>query len=716
MADIKYQFNDSTFINPTFNYGDKKITKVLGALPAKPNLFIGRGNSTAEIHQKLNNQQHNNLLLLVNGNGGIGKTTMAAQYYFEYFEHYAHLIWLVSEKGIKEALVSLALSLRLTFNDQLNQAQQIEEIIRNVSELEKPMLLIIDNANNLTDLEDNFRLLRQFQNTHILITSKVNDYPNIEYYKVNHLDKQSANELFKYHFKAFKATEQSLLDELLEAIGYNTLVIELLSKNLNEFNNDIKSHYPLQKLLEDIQVKGILAISKSTPVNTDYKLEPATPEAIITTMYDVSPLTENEKHILSIFAVLPATAIPFTYLEQFLPSIEALDRVLIALSNKGWIEYDKTFQSFKTNPIISEIARTQNKDRLEKDTETLLYCLINLLKYEPVTGNIEGDFKMIEKIVSYAEAFANNFKIFNYRKSVLLERLGNFYYTYGNLDKALKLYMDGFAIIKVLFDNDPDNADYLNAFAITCEKLGEIYTTRGNLENALRFFEISFKITKVICENNSKDEYFKKSFAITLEKLGETHSAMENMDKALKFFKDSTALLEELYKSNQNKTDFKSSLAIAYGKLGETHLTLDNLDKARKFFKKVLKLTKKLYKSDSNNLGFKRGLAITYEGLGQIYMKLRAMTKSLKFFEYALKLKLELYESHPNNVGFKNGLAIAYFNLGVLYVDDLNDTDKGIDLLNKAKAIYAALVENHPQYADFKQNYDWVLDKIESMA
>jgi len=286
MTNIKNQFNDANFTNTTFiDYGDKKIPKKLGALPAKPNLFIGRGNSTAEIHEKLNNQKHNNLLLLVNGEGGIGKTTMAAQYYFEYFEHYAHLIWLVSEKGIKEALVSLALSLRLTFNDQLNQAQQIEEIIRNVSELEKPVLLIIDNANNLTDLNANFQLLRKFQNTHILITSRINDYPNIENYKVNHLDKQSANDLFKYHFKAFKAAEQALLDELLEAIGYNTLVIELLSKNLNEFNNDIKSHYPLQKLLEDIQAKGVLAISKSTKVTADYKLEPTTPEAIISTMY-----------------------------------------------------------------------------------------------------------------------------------------------------------------------------------------------------------------------------------------------------------------------------------------------------------------------------------------------------------------------------------------------------------------------------------------------
>jgi len=46
----------------------------------------------------------------------------------------------------------------------------------------------------------------------------------------------------------------------------------------------------------------------------------------------------------------------------------------------------------------------------------------------------------------------------------------------------------------------------------------------------------------------------------------------------------------------------------------------------------------------------------------------------------------------------------------------LNQANKGLTFLNQSKLIYEALVNQHPQYADFKQNYDWVLDKIKSMA
>ena len=93
MPDIKNQFNQSTFNNPVFNnYGDKKIKKFLGSLPIFPDVFIGRKSKLEEIRENLNNHTENNCLLLVNGDGGIGKTTLASVYYHHYSEKYQHLI------------------------------------------------------------------------------------------------------------------------------------------------------------------------------------------------------------------------------------------------------------------------------------------------------------------------------------------------------------------------------------------------------------------------------------------------------------------------------------------------------------------------------------------------------------------------------------------------------------------------------------------------
>ena len=61
-------------------------------------------------------------------------------------------------------------------------------------------------------------------------------------------------------------------------------------------------------------------------------------------------------------------------------------------------------------------------------------------------------------------------------------------------------------------------------------------------------------------------------------------------------------------------------------------------------------------------------------------------------------------------------MGIAYLELGKLYIDQLNQANKGLTFLKQGKHIYEALVNQHPQYADFKKNYDWVLRKIESLA
>ncbi|MEL6945170.1 MAG: hypothetical protein AAFO82_21170, partial [Bacteroidota bacterium] len=59
--------------NVTHNYGKKQIEKYLTIPPFQSDFFIGREQDLTAIHEKL--FQGDNLLLLVNGRGGMGKTT-----------------------------------------------------------------------------------------------------------------------------------------------------------------------------------------------------------------------------------------------------------------------------------------------------------------------------------------------------------------------------------------------------------------------------------------------------------------------------------------------------------------------------------------------------------------------------------------------------------------------------------------------------------------
>jgi len=235
MTDIKNQFNGGTFNDPKFIYGGKTINKYLGTIPLTPDIFLGRENDLDALHEKL--FQGNNMLLLVNGEGGVGKTTLAAQYYHTHSTKYTHLTWVFAEKSLRDAILTLAWPLQITFPERMTENDRLQNLLSVMIELKKPCLLVIDNANSIEDLEAHYHLLKACHNFHILLTTRITDFEHAETHAVKPLDNKRATELFVQHYPAHSPEEDNLLQEILQAVGYNTLVIELLAKNLGNFNN-----------------------------------------------------------------------------------------------------------------------------------------------------------------------------------------------------------------------------------------------------------------------------------------------------------------------------------------------------------------------------------------------------------------------------------------------------------------------------------------------
>lgn len=475
--------------NVSLNYGEKEIKKLLGAIPIYPEIFIGRDDDLEKIHEKLFNEQ--NCLLLVNGEGGIGKTTVASTYYHKYIEEYSHLVWIVAERSIEDALLTLVLELQLKLDDNITGEQRINEILRELMMLGKPSLLVIDNANDLEDLDKSYSLLRQCFNLHLLLTTRITEFARAETYPIMHLNETDARELFVRHYQNHDPSEDELLNRILKAVGYNTLVIELQAKNLNNFNNILHKEYTLDTLLKDLQQKGVLGLSKSKTITTDWRLQTAKPEAIVEAMYDISALKEEEKALLSVFAVLPAVNIPFKHLETLLPGFDDLDKLALSIAQKGWLEFDSEQKSFKCNPVVQEITRKQNHEKLFEHCQVLVNTLTNQLDYEPTTGSLtEISYELAVVYIQYAVTVCQYLYDLRVDITILLERIGNFYENYGNLDKALKYFEERSSLGKELYEANPQNVGFKNGLAISYSKLGLFYRDEKEEQNkAFEYFQ-----------------------------------------------------------------------------------------------------------------------------------------------------------------------------------------------------------------------------------
>lgn len=653
--------------NQTIIYKEREVSRLLTTPPFNPPIFIGRAEELKAVHEKLFAGQ--NFLMLVNGQGGIGKTSFAAKYWEKYQNEYSHLAFLYVENGIANALLSLSRKLGLQFTTE-TQAEQLQILIETVANLQKPCLLILDNANNESDLNENIVWLRKCPNFHILMTSRLADFGYAQKYPLGTLDKPQALELFKKHYELLQDSEKPLFEEIYEAVGGNTLVLEILAKNLSNFNNKLRTRYTLQNLKDDLQ-KSLLKLSMSKEVKTEYQakgtgLRQETPEAIILAMYDLTDLQESEIALLSIFAVLPAENIEFETLAKFLID-ENLDETLLPLAQKGWIEQNET--AFKISPVVQEIVRHKNQDRLFADCEKMIRFLI---------GELDSD-NIHKENYKYATLYSQ------YAESVV-----------STMEKDLL----GFQNLTGL---------------MLLERIGSFHETTGNLTKALDFYEKYNELSKKLVAQHHENTDYKNGLAISYNYLGNTHLSLGDLNKALNNYEKYNQLSKELYEENNKNVKFKGDFAISYSKLGDTQASLGNLAKALEFFEKRSQLGKELYEAYPANVGFKNGLAISYQYLGKTHSSLGNLEKALEFFEKYNNLEKELYEAYPANVGFKNGLALSYQWLGWHWENKLDDKQKARPYYLESKKLLAELVQSFPAYVEFQENLQWVEGRLKEL-
>ena len=718
----------------------------LTAPPFLSEVFLGREDDLEKVRQMLFGGD--NLLLLVNGMGGMGKTSLAAHYYHNYTNEYAHLAWVLSEKSIVNALLLLAVPLGIRFDDQLNETQRLEILIQVMANLPKPCLLVIDNANELDDLEAHYNALRRCPNFHLLLTTRIDKFEKAPVCKIGALPYEKALQLFSEYYPGHPAADNALFEEVYNSVGGNTLVLELLAKNL-AILNEVDTQYSLAQLVNDLK-EGLLAIAQTRPVGLQYHgLLKGDPLDIIAAMYDISELAPPEKRLLSVMAVLPAENIPFAMLQTLLPATQQLTDTMALLAKKGWLEHNKTEAAFKISPIIQEITRAKNADLLG-DCEELIERLTFLLEYQPGVGHFANiSYQDAPILARYSEIVLGHFTLNNEVFVILLERLGRCHQTLGNLPKALQFYEDETVLFKQLFDQYPDNVDFKNGLAIAYSKLGQTHASMGNLPKALQFYELDADLSKqlfdqypdnVAFKNGLANSYgqlggiyasmgnlqealrfyvdtkelfkelhdaypdnvaFKNGLAISYEMLGQTHADMGNLNKALQFYEDQSRLAKQLFDDYPDNVAFKNGLAVSYSKLGQTHASMGNLNKALQFYEDQTVLFKQLFDDYPDNVAFKNGLAISYEKLGQTHASMGNLNKALQFYEDQSRLTKQLFDDYPDNVTFKNGLAISYAKLGEFYKND--NAFKARQYFEQAKKLWIELVETAPQHAEFNK-------------
>lgn len=218
----------------------KTYPRILTVKPAMPpEEYVDRA-EYQEICAKL---QESRKLVLVNGIGGIGKSTVCRKLFHELEKKKEiTLAWIIyKDKNLLEDLCQQLLYPRKgkAWKERFIQFLQ--------QDIEENAVIFVDNVNR-TEEEEPFLEILSNANCNVICTSRVEKF---EYYEAIHIDFMDESDCIQLLYKYYKLErDDDIALRIVRRAGFHTLTIEILGKIGNAEN------YSLEELEVNLEKKG----------------------------------------------------------------------------------------------------------------------------------------------------------------------------------------------------------------------------------------------------------------------------------------------------------------------------------------------------------------------------------------------------------------------------------------------------------------------------
>ena len=657
---------DNNTKNYYYNDKKQKPKELSLQLPTlRANQIVGREKDLKDLHDRLFDKKQ---VVLVNGMGGIGKTTLAQVYLTSYYNKYKHILWigLNTEEADFEAdfIRTEGLLARFDINPVGKTIRQsFTALISALKELNgSPCLLVLDNAT--ATLAKHYNDLPNPPNWHILATSR----ERIDYFDLKELDflsEAEAIQLFREHYKHKKLSDAFLMD-LVSDLEYHTLTIEILAKTAQEQRTAPEILLNAIKSDLEVDVSGIRHSGEKILKLTTY----------LCRIFKTSQLNDNETWLLQQFVCLPTEAHSYDLLEELIHVEEnikfSLAKTLDRLSKKGWLLYNEEGDSYKIHRIIIDVVKASiGLD--EKEVGLLLHNITTklLTKNNPIDTFKWAPFgKAI--LLQFKTSSSKEINQLQNNLATVLQVLGDYKGAKVLLEKAIQSTEKNFG------EDHPATVTTYSNLAIVLKDLGDYEGAKVLLEKAIESTE------KNLGKDHPTTVTTYSNLAVVLKDLGDYEAAKVLLEKAIQ-------------STEKNLGKDHPATATGYSNLALVLKALGDYEGAKVLLEKVIQSTEKNFGKNHPTT------AISYSNLGIILKDFEDYEAAKVLLEKAKKSAEKNFgEDHPTT-------AIRYSNLATV-LKALGDYEAAKVLLEKTYGILKKqLGDDHPYTERGKRNLDYLI-------
>lgn len=493
----------------------EEIPKMMSPDPVPYTHYVSRGREKAII-DRIKRER----ILLLNGVGGIGKTTTAKRIYELAKHEYDHLAWITYKDNWQTSLVNNLFVSYFHFGEHSSEKERYNKIVECVTNLQDThTLFIIDNFNRIDPAElDEIRKLP----VDLLITTRCN-MTSVGKEYVDIMNSEEGENLF---YKNYKRKEELTyrdkrgINEIVKLSQGYPLAIELIARAISYKNEKITDF--LQELeSKDYRIENIDLSADSDWNGRDVNEQLAEQ---LSKVYQLSELNGQEAEFIKIMSLLPPLSIiSYKDITKYIAA-ECKD-VLITLDLRGWIK--QTQEGIIMHEIVCESIYKYNEFSYEE-------CILMLdsIEKDSKTGS-EKDVKATLKYAEYAYSvisiMKNNIK---FCKHLFLKEAALSFKENGKYEQAKEL-LD---IIVNVYDEDSEKDKLL--LSELHNNYSKILSMEADMENALQEAICAEKLIDSI--NGERDAQYvlkhmiiKKTVAMDYAHKKDYKTAFRKMKEAL---------------------------------------------------------------------------------------------------------------------------------------------------------------------------------------
>ena len=634
--------------------------------------FVGR---VAEMSAISSSFDKSNLLIL-KGEGGIGKTSLAKAY-FNVSDNYEKGYIVDASSGITQTIQNFPFE---DTSNETNAEKRYEGNLKRLNELSENVIIILDNydvegerdSDTLAQLED--------MACKYIITSRIGTTRNYNTIEVGRMpDEDLIKLVYKIHPKIEKENKMSkeevtrALVEFFANVNGLTIAVELASAIMRDGDVSLADINKAILSCNDKVVTGRLAGQKASAFDH------------LASLYSYAKLSKEEHEVLKVLThISPVVGIERKNLKEKL-ELDSND-VINGLINKTFIRMDDD-KVISMHPLMSDVYYKQAKVAEQEGIEEILdYVSAFDFSTDKTLTLTQSSLKNMATYKYLVEKREESFKEENLdKKGDLYDRIGIEYNKVADFQQGLEYCLKALEIFEKVYADNPNHPNLALSYSSVGSAYGELVDYQKALEYQLKALEI-YKKAYADYPNHLNLAFSYNSVGLAYGKLGDYQKELEYKLKALEIY-------EKAYADNPNHPNLATSynnVGVAYGELGDNQ-------KALEYQLKALEIRKKVYADNPNH----PDLARSYNDVGVDYGELGDYQKELEYLLKALEIYEKVYADNPNHPN----LALSYNNVGGAYWK-LGDKQKALEYLLKALEIRKKVYADNPNHPNWARSYN----------